>query len=153
MRYLTAIEADDYKRLPGGIFNRSFIRAYAKQIGYDEDAAVAEYARMVRDQSDSPDDVATSPLRSRVYTEGAHPNWSPMWALLLAILVLAALSLTVWGGLRFYQRRTAPRAQPGSMNRSRLPEKITHADQGSLIRYAIVSRNRGAKEGHNGFNV
>jgi cytoskeletal protein RodZ len=151
MRYLTAIESDDYKRLPGGIFNRSFIRAYAKQIGYDEDVAVSEYARMVRDQSDSPDDVATSPLRSRVYTEGAHPNRSPMWTLLLAILVLAALSLTIWGGLRFYQRRTAP--HPGSMNRSRLPEKTTHADQRSLIRYAIISRNCSAREGHNGFNA
>lgn len=151
MRYLTAIEADDYKRLPGGIFNRSFIRAYAKQIGYDEDAAVSEYARMVRDQSDSPDDVATSPHRSRVYTEGAHQNRSPMWTLLLAILVLAALSLTVWGGLRFYQRRTAPRTQPRSMNRSGVPEKTTQT--GQLICYAIVSRNCSAKERHNGFNV
>src|SRR5882672_2476458 len=40
MRYLEAIEADDYRRLPGGIFNRSFIRAYAKFIGYDEDQAI-----------------------------------------------------------------------------------------------------------------
>lgn len=153
MRYLTAIEADDYKRLPGGIFNRSFIRAYAKQIGYDEDAAVSEYARMVRDQSDSPDDVATSPHRSRVYTEGAHPNRSPMWTLLLAILVLAALSLTVWGGLRFYQRRTAPRTQPSGMNRSRLPEKTTQTHRPRLIREGIVSRNSTAREGNNGFNV
>jgi cytoskeleton protein RodZ len=36
MRYLEAIESDDYRRLPGGIFNRSFIRAYAKSIGYDD---------------------------------------------------------------------------------------------------------------------
>ena len=42
MRYLEAIESDDYRRLPGGIFNRSFIRAYAKFIGYDEDQAIDE---------------------------------------------------------------------------------------------------------------
>ena len=40
MRYLEAIETDDYRRLPGGIFNRSFIRAYAKFIGYDEQEAI-----------------------------------------------------------------------------------------------------------------
>ena len=154
MRYLTAIESDEYKRLPGGIFNRSFIRAYAKHIGYDEDAAVSEYANMVRDQSDSPDDVATKPYKSRVY-EGTHSNRSPVWTLLLAILILAALSLTVWAGLHFYQRRTAPRTQPRSMNRGRLPDKMTRARQDKLIaiRDATVSWKGGAKGGQNGFNV
>jgi cytoskeleton protein RodZ len=42
MRYLEAIESDDYGRLPGGIFNRSFIRAYAKFVGFDEQEAIEE---------------------------------------------------------------------------------------------------------------
>ena len=52
IRYLEAIETDDYRRLPGGIFNRSFIRAYAKFIGYDEHAGAgrlcANFARARR---------------------------------------------------------------------------------------------------------
>ena len=36
VRHLEAIELSDYKHLPGGIFNRSFIKAYAKQIHFDE---------------------------------------------------------------------------------------------------------------------
>lgn len=155
MRYLSAIESDDYKRLPGGIFNRSFIRAYAKHIGYDEDAAVSEYANMVRDQSDSPDDVATKPYKSRVY-EGDQSSRSPLWTLLLAIVILAALSLAVWAGLHFYQRRTAPRTQPGSTNRSRAPEKTTKTWQQlrlAALRNAVVSCNCGVREVQNGFNV
>nr|MBA3354559.1 helix-turn-helix domain-containing protein [Pyrinomonadaceae bacterium] len=43
IHYLEAIESNDYKRLPGGIFNRSFVRAYARCIGYDEKEAVEGY--------------------------------------------------------------------------------------------------------------
>lgn len=109
MRYLEAIETDDYRRLPGGIFNRSFIRAYAKFVGYDEQEAIEEYSRTMREHGDSPDDVSSKPHRSLVYTEdgGSHRR-SPVWTLLLAVIILALLSLGVWAGLHFYQRSAAP---------------------------------------------
>src|SRR5256885_11949497 len=70
MRYLEAIETDDYRRLPGGIFNRSFIRAYAKFIGYNEAKAIEEYAQTLREHGESTDDEA-KPFRSQVYTDDA----------------------------------------------------------------------------------
>src|SRR5256885_10427317 len=70
MRYLEAIETDDYRRLPGGIFNRSFIRAYAKFIGYDENEAIEDYARTMRERGESDDDDTPKP-RSLVYTDDA----------------------------------------------------------------------------------
>ena len=48
MRYLEAIEGNDYKRLPGGIFNRSFVKAYARCVGFDETQAVEGYAQYLR---------------------------------------------------------------------------------------------------------
>ncbi|HKP87556.1 MAG TPA: helix-turn-helix domain-containing protein [Blastocatellia bacterium] len=42
-RFLKAIESDNFSVLPGGIFTRSFIRAYAKQVGMDEDEALILY--------------------------------------------------------------------------------------------------------------
>src|SRR5437879_680327 len=68
MRYLEAIESNDYRRLPGGIFNRSFIRAYAKFIGYDETQAIEEYAQTLREHGESSED-AGKPFRSQVYTD------------------------------------------------------------------------------------
>ena len=50
-RFLKAIEADNYSILPGGIFTRSFIRAYAKQVGLNEDEAVARYQLQVTGQT------------------------------------------------------------------------------------------------------
>lgn len=102
-RYLEAIESDDYKRLPGGIFNKSFIKAYAKYIGFDEKEALEAYARTARDQGTSPDDVVSTPYQPRVYTDGN--SRSPLVTLLLTILILAILSLGVYAAMHWYQRR------------------------------------------------
>src|ERR1041384_8486173 len=112
MRYLEAIESDDYKRLPGGIFNRSFIRAYAKFIGYDEHEAIEDYARTLRERGESDDEEARKPVHSLVYTDdAAQQKRSPFLTLLLAIVILALLSAAVYFGLRFYNR--GPRSQSG----------------------------------------
>jgi cytoskeletal protein RodZ len=104
MRFLEAIESDDYRRLPGGIFNRSFIRAYAKFVGYDEQQAMEEYATTMRERG-QPEDDTDKAQRSMVYTDG-HGR-SPLTTLLLAIVILAILSLCVWAALYFYQRGVA----------------------------------------------
>src|SRR6185437_3304131 len=43
-RHLEALESEDFGFLPGGVFNKGFVRAYARFIGIDEDQAVADYA-------------------------------------------------------------------------------------------------------------
>jgi cytoskeleton protein RodZ len=54
---LEALERSDYSRLPGGIFSRAFVRAYALEVGIDPEPAVneflAEYARYERDAAQS----------------------------------------------------------------------------------------------------
>src|ERR1044072_8709624 len=47
IRFLKAIEADNYAILPGGIFTRSFIRAFAKRVGMNEDEAMDMYVQQV----------------------------------------------------------------------------------------------------------
>ncbi|HWT00661.1 MAG TPA: helix-turn-helix domain-containing protein [Pyrinomonadaceae bacterium] len=107
IRYLEAIEANDYKRLPGGIFNRSFIKAYAKQIGFDEKAALEGYLKTAREQGESPDEVTSTPYKSHVYTDGG--TRSPLVTVLLSALILAILVLGAWAVLHWYQRREAAR--------------------------------------------
>ena len=50
-RFLKAIETDNFSILPGGIFTRSFIRAYAKHVGMNEDEAIALYLQQVAGSS------------------------------------------------------------------------------------------------------
>ncbi len=42
-RMLRALEEEDFDKLPGGIFNKGFVRAYAKFLGIDEEQAVVDY--------------------------------------------------------------------------------------------------------------
>jgi len=43
VRSLEAIERGEFKKLPGGIYNTSYIRQYARAIDYDESAILAAY--------------------------------------------------------------------------------------------------------------
>ena len=45
VRTLRAIEAGEFKMLPGGIYNTSYIKQYARAIDYDESTLLAVYER------------------------------------------------------------------------------------------------------------
>lgn len=111
VRYLEAIETNDYKRLPGGIFNRSFVKAYAKCVGYDEKEAVDAYTRYMRDQGDTGEEVGSTPYHSKVYTDMPATR-SPYLTLLLAIVILAILSAIALAVMKWGQRRAATEHQP-----------------------------------------
>jgi hypothetical protein len=103
MRHLEAIEADDYKHLPGGIFNRSFVKAYARHIHFDEQRALDLYARTAREHGDSPDEPPpTSPQRSRVYM--GETQRSPLVTAGLSAIMIGVLVLVVYAGLHYYRR-------------------------------------------------
>ncbi len=48
VRSLEAIERGDFQKLPGGIYNTSYIRQYARAIDYDESALLSYYHQAMR---------------------------------------------------------------------------------------------------------
>src|SRR5947207_716649 len=143
IRYLEAIETDDYKRLPGGIFNRSFIRAYAKFVGVDEHGALEDYSRTLRERGESDDDGSKT-HHSLVYTDDGNASRSHLKTLILAIIILAALSLAVWVGLHFYQQRQRNR----SANRKHPRQQFASAISPRMLNNFIPEI---VKEKHHGF--
>jgi transcriptional regulator with XRE-family HTH domain len=114
MHYLEAIETNDYKRLPGGIFNRSFVKAYAKYVGYDEKEAVDGYTRYMRDElGDTGDEVASTPFHSKVYTDTPATR-SPILTVLLAVVILVILTVIALSVVHWVQRRSAGPALTGT---------------------------------------
>ncbi len=110
-RYLEAIEADDYKNLPGGIFNRSFVKAFAKVVGLDETQAIKAYERTARAQGE-PDEVPTSRQTSHIYMDGGDTGRSPLVTIGLSIVILAVISLGAYALIHWNQRRNQNREQP-----------------------------------------
>src|SRR3974377_1595829 len=42
-RFLEALENEDWDKLPGGVFNRGFVRSIARYLGLDEETLLGEY--------------------------------------------------------------------------------------------------------------
>lgn len=86
MRFLQAIENDQFNQLPGGIFNRSFVRKYARQVGLDEDQVAARYDQLMVERGIEP------PKTSVNYLEDFEPRPSSgrLWLPALIFLILAA---------------------------------------------------------------
>jgi cytoskeletal protein RodZ len=57
-RYLRAIENAEFELLPGGVYNTSYIRQYARATGFDEEALLGAYRG-----SESPEERNSDPPR------------------------------------------------------------------------------------------
>ena len=84
LRFLDAIEREDFSILPGGIFSRSFIRSYARYLGLDEERVVAEFQLAARPQVEF-DLRRLSPGGGA----GRPSARTPLLATLVAVILLA----------------------------------------------------------------
>ncbi len=100
IRYLEALERNDFTYLPAGAFTRGFIRSYARFIGADENEMINAYLDELRQQERpagrrARDDEDALPL---AFTPpGARP--APRRRVLLWVLLALLLLLGVAAGL------------------------------------------------------
>lgn len=100
LRYLDALERDDFRHLPGGVFNKGFVRAYSQFIGIDPESMVTAYLDEEGRQLARASRVAGAAPHAVESVEPARPSRVRVWfAALIVVLVLLALAagLTVLG--------------------------------------------------------
>jgi cytoskeletal protein RodZ len=95
LRYLEALERDDFRHLPGGVFNKGFVRAFAQFIGIDADAMVTAYLDEERSQSGAPAPAAALPESIPVSPPGMR--WWVATLIAALVLLVVAAGLTVMG--------------------------------------------------------
>jgi cytoskeleton protein RodZ len=124
-RMLRALEEEHFDQLPGGVFNKGFIRAYARHIGLDEEQAITDYLDATN-QNPSGATPASVPEISVVAAQAAqidrlrslNRNGAARvpWEVLAALLLLVAVVLVFWS----YRKRGAgvARSEPTSQKES-----------------------------------
>ena len=101
-RYLAAIEAGEYDKLPGNFYTRAFMKSYAEAVGLDPRELFAEYSR---DLPRLENEVEVAPSRSN--TQGVNTKESKIASALPKILIVAVLIIILIGIWVFMQKMTS----------------------------------------------
>lgn len=112
-RYLEALERNDFRHLPGGVFNKGFVRAYAQYIGIDPDRMVLAYLEEERRQSGPPAAEASPAKETKtkafsIRRTDRTRTRRVAWTAAVAVLALLAVAGYALGWLRWPARETAP---------------------------------------------
>jgi cytoskeletal protein RodZ len=142
-RFLRALEEEHFDQLPGGIFNRGFVRAYARCVGLDEDQTVADYLLASGEAQPKKTEVTEpvqpiSPKESvpkirkpkEVLAERVEPQPEDSgdasnfpWVPVASAIILVVLSLAVW---RFLTRPSssgsADTSAPATKTSTQIPQ-------------------------------
>ena len=105
--YIESIDHDDYRALPGGIFNRGFVKSYAKYVGVDEQEALADYAKLLYETEGDVEDVKFH--RPEVLTDDRAPA-SMLPTLIVAAVILGLMTVGILFVLSYLRQPNEPAA-------------------------------------------
>jgi cytoskeletal protein RodZ len=112
VRFLQAIENDTYDILPGGVFNRAFVRKFAKQVGLDEEQAIKLYEEQLEEQGGEPE------RRYQYGIEDFEARPSSGNGLLLSFVALLILGALAYAAYQYFTPMVPDQRPEGSVNAS-----------------------------------
>ena len=142
IRMLQALEEDNFNQLPGGIFNRGFVRAYSRFLGLDEDQTIADYMQASGDALPASTELASregASLENAAHEGAARENKNKdkdrerdsdkvsllearaegptrqvPWGVFAGALLVVALALSFWSHRRREHTRQPVRPAPAA---------------------------------------
>jgi len=104
--YIESIENDNYKPLPGGIFNKGFVKSYAKYVGVDENEALQDYSKLIAVAEPEQPEQPRS-YRPEVLTDD-RPGVSKLPTIVFAGVILALMTAGVLFLVSYFQSPETP---------------------------------------------
>ncbi|HEY4879858.1 MAG TPA: RodZ domain-containing protein [Candidatus Acidoferrales bacterium] len=120
-RFLAALESEQWEKLPGGVFNRGFIRSVAHYLGLDEDSMVAEYALHTKGRPE-PGVVADPP-------DKPESQWRQITLVVIFAIIVIAVS---WFAIQYLVPRVTAYMRKRAATTSNLTREAGGASQGVL---------------------
>ena len=101
LSYLQAIEQDHLDELPSGLIGRGFVRAYAREIGVDEEETIAAY---VANRAESDIQLPPPPASKLAFNRSGNlATRLPAWVFVTGFLAIG-VGFVVLGALRNHYR-------------------------------------------------
>jgi cytoskeletal protein RodZ len=111
-RSLRALEEEHFDQLPGGIFNKGFVRAYAKFLGIDEEQAVADYMSAANEVGNSTTtqlaalaDQVEQHRAAKEALDGSSTNTGAMLAVIVGVVLLCGLGFGGYKAWKYKQQQ------------------------------------------------
>ena len=125
VRFLEAMEQDEFGKLPGGVFTKSFVRQYAGFLGLDAEELAAEVGHSVEPEPDTAQLISKpKPDVPGIEIEVSEDSWQsvrerrlslPSWlksGVLLVVLMLVCSGVYWWWEQRAHRAVLAREATP-----------------------------------------
>jgi transcriptional regulator with XRE-family HTH domain len=93
VRYLRAIENDEWDVLPGGVYTRGFIRTYAGFLGLDGERLADDYRKSVEGEQRGPAPEPAASAAPRSGSDRRLPIPPSGWIAVAAVLLVAVIAI------------------------------------------------------------
>jgi cytoskeletal protein RodZ len=140
-RHLVALEQEHFEVLPGGVFNKSMVREYARVVGLDQEEWVGRYLSAHHPAKELDEDgwmrFAENASKARENAGGrSRPDQRLRWTGIgLLVLLVAGLSWFVWS----YVHKKISMGTPPHLTRS---AEVTTDVPSRIYSFAPLTANR-----------
>jgi cytoskeleton protein RodZ len=133
-KFIVALEEEHFDQLPGGIFNKGFVRAYARHLGIDENQAIADFvAASAPSLPEIPAEetpvLAAMAVRLPENKKKSRRGDGIPWGGVAVVLLIMAFGFALWGFHSREKRVPKVEVSPPAQTEPASPEATTPASQ------------------------
>ncbi len=116
---LEALERNEIKKLPGGIFSRAFVRSYAVEVGLDPDETVKEFLERFHGEP-----LQTAAVPAIIPEQESRFEGQQRMASVVLKVVIIGIALAALLAYFTFRQRAAPAGGPASPPRAALTPSV-----------------------------